>query len=303
MTEKAQFRLAHSTSYLFSGFNNLPVTFGGPPGTVLPGGIDASKTYYIRNYIGGATSKFSIAADTTSLPMTFTSYPSNIITVTFVDFGSCPAEQNVLLYQNLITPSNVKADGTLKTDTGTCGFCLTQQQQTANRATIGLCAITITLLLVMDLMMCIPAIRKKAFFRILLIVFSVLCMIFLIAAVSSAVLTFLLVAKCYTGSDLSQSQYMPSPIGPKINGYTPSSNGASSFYTTSGAGLFSTDQASGVAAYLKPYLLPSSGAVQLIIAIVFLFLFTIVFAIKVDWTAAGSTSDANSAMMMTQRSL
>jgi hypothetical protein len=306
MTEKTRFRRAvysfkfgDSTSYLFSFFNNFPVTFGGPPGTVLPGGIDASKTYYIRNYSGGVTSTFSIAADTTSLPMTFTSYPSNTITVTFVDYSSCPAEQNVLRFP--MFPSNVNADGTLKTDTGTCGYCLTQQQQAGNRATLGLCAITITLLLVMDLMMCIPAIRKKAFFRILLIVFSVLCMIFLIAAVSSAAVTFFLVAKCFTGSDLSQSQYMPSPIGPKSNGYTPSSGGASSFYTTTGAGLFSTNQASGAAAYLKPYVLPSSGAVQLIVAIIFLFLFTVVFAIKVDWTAASSTADANSAILMTQR--
>ncbi len=308
MTEKTRFRLAiysfrfgDATSYLFSFFNNFPVTFGGPPGTILPGGIDASKTYYIRNYVGGATSKFHIAADTTSLPMTFTSYPTNNITVTFVDYGSCPAEQNVLRFP--IFPSNVNADGTLKTDSQTCGYCLTQQQQTANRATLGLCAITITLLLVMDLMMCIHAIRKKAFFRILLIVFSVLSLIFLIAAVSSAAVTFLVLAKCFTGSDLSQSQYMPSPFGPKINGYTPSSGGASSFYTTTGAGLFSTNQAPGAAAYLKPYLLPSSGAVQLIVAIVLLFLFTVVSAIKVDWAASGSTADANSAILMTQRSL
>jgi hypothetical protein len=306
MTEKRQFKLALSTSdngIPFSIFNNYPVTFGGPPGTILPGGIDASKTYYLRNYIGGETSTFRIAADTTSLPMTFTSHPSNEITVTFVDYDSCPAELNVLKYQNLLTPSNVKADGTLKTDTGTCGYCLTQQQQTANRATLGLCAITITLLLAIDIMMCIPAIRKKAHFRILFIVFSVLCMIFLIAAVSSAALTFLLVTKCFTGSDFSQSQYLPSPIGSKINGYTPSSGGASYFYPTRGAGLFSSDQVSGVAAYLKPYTLPSTGAVQLIVAIVLLFIFTVVFTIKVDWTAAGSTAEAKSAILNTQHSL
>ena len=301
MTEKRRFKIALSTSYLFSGFNNYPITFG-PAGTTLPGGIDGSRTYYIRNYTGGDfTSTFSIAADTTSLPMTFTSYPSNDIQVTFPTLGSCPAEQNVLKYQNLINPSNLNPDGTLKTDTGTCGYCVTQQQQTGNRAVLGLCGITITLLLMMDLMMCIPTIRNKGFFRILVIVFSVLCIVFLIAAVSSAAVTFLNVAQCFFLSDFSKSQYMPSPIGKKINGFTPSSNGASIFYTTSGAGLFTTDQASGAAAYLRPYLVPSVGAVQLIIAIVFMFLFTVVFAIKVDWTASSSTADASLAIPMTQR--
>ena len=91
---------------------------------------------------------------------------------------------------------------------------------------------------------------------------------------------------------------MPSPIGTKINGYTPSSSGAISFAQT-GAGLFRITQASGVAAYNKPYVLPNTGAVQLIIAIVFMFLFSIIFAIKVDCTAAGSTADANSLIQMT----
>jgi hypothetical protein len=186
----------------------------------------------------------------------------------------------------------------LKTDTGTCGYCLTQQQQTANRATLGLSAITITLLLVIDVMICVPVMRNKAFFRTLFIAINVLCIIFLIAAVSSASVTFLDVARCFSGSDFSQSQYMPSPIGTKIKDYTPSSNGAKYFYTTSGAGLFQTDQAPGVAAYLKPYVLPNTGAVQLIIAIVFMFIFTIVFAIKVDWTAAGLTARGNSAILM-----
>ncbi len=279
ITDRSQFRVAIATSYFFSGFHNFPVTFG-PSGTALPGGIDGSKTYYLRNV---TRSKFRVAADTTGLPLQFTSYPSNDIKVTFPTLASCPAEQNVLASQNRINPSNVKSDGTLKTDTGTCGYCVTQQQQTGNRAVLGICGITITLLLVMDLMMCIPAIRKKAFFRNLVIALSVLCIIFLIAAVSSAAGTFMSVAQCFSLSDFSQSQYMPSPTAQKINGYTPSSGGASYFYESKGMGLFQTTQQSGVASYLKPYVLPSSGAVQLIIAIVLMSIFTVFFAIKVDW--------------------
>ena len=201
----------------------------------------------------------------------------------------CSAEQNVLDYINSINPSNVRPDGTLKTDTGTCGNCVTQQQQTGNRAVLGLCGITITLLLVMDVMMCIPVIRKKDFFRIMVIVLSVLCIIFLIAAVSSAAVTFMSVAQCFFLSDFSQAQYMPSPIGQKINGYTPSAGGASNFNKMPGSGLFEIPQASGVAAYLKPYVLPSSGATQLIISIVLLSLFTVIFAIKVNWAEESSS--------------
>ncbi len=291
ITEKKQFRIAIATSHSYTGFNNMPVTVTlGPSGTTLPGGIDASKTYYIRSYIGGKfTSKFRIAVDTTSLPLEFTSFPTNDIKVTFPTLGSCSAEQNVLDYINSINPSNVRPDGTLKTDTGTCGHCVTQQQQTGNRAVLGLCGITITLLLMMDLMMCIPAIRKKDFFRIMIIVLSVLCIIFLIAAVSSAAVTFMTVAQCFFLSDFSQTQYMPSPIGQKINGYTPSSGGASNFIKMPGSGLFEIPQASGVAAYLKPYVLPSSGASQLIISIVLLSLVTVIFAIKVNWAEESSS--------------
>ena len=300
MTDRKKYLTAiASNSFLYASFNNFPVTFG-PSGAALPGGIDASKTYYIRDYTIGANTTFRIAADTTSLPMTFTSFPSNTIQVTFPTLGSCPAEQNVFRFQNAINPSNVKLDGTLKTNTGTCGYCLTQQFQTGNRAILGLYCASIILLLSMDIMMCIPAIRKKGFFRILVIALSGTCIIFLIAAVSSAAVTFLQVARCFTKSDLSEEQYKPSPTGAKIKGYTPAFKGATLYYETPGAGLFKNMQASGVASYLKPYLVPSVGAVHLIIAIIFMFIFTIVVFVKADWAAASSTDHELLAIPMTQ---
>jgi len=290
----------------FSQYNNYPITF--QAGSILPV-ADGSKTYYIRNFGG---SSFAIAADTTSAPLTFTSTTpdTNTITVIFPALSACASQQNVQAARedgydtmgNLIirNPGSVNADGTLKT--GSCGYCLTQPQQTGVLAVPGLCGTTIALLLIMELMMCMPFVRKMGFFRILVIVFSVLCMIFLIAAVASAAGILYQVLSCAAQTDFSQAQSMPSPTSAAaFGGYQPSSGGFSLSETgqrSSGRGLFNARQAPGPAAYLKTFLLPSVGAAQLIIAIVLLFLFTIVFAIKTDWTAV-SSSAADSSQMMT----
>ena len=287
----------------FANYNNFPITLG-PSGANLPV-ADGSKTYYMRNFqtskLGSVT--FSIASDTTSGPLTFTSTPTNPITVTFTALSNCGSQQNVAPADGS-NPANINADGTLKT--GTCGYCLTQPQQIGVLAVPGLCGVTLALLLIMELMMCMPFIRKKGFFRILVIVFSVLCMIFLIAAVAGAAVTFSQVAQCFSQNDFSQAQLMPSPTGaPAISGYTPSSGGATLFPAGfkngkfAVPGLYSAVQASGSAAYVKPYLVPSAGAAQLIIAIVLLFLFTIFFAIKTDWTAVAASADSGSSAIMT----
>ncbi len=290
-----------------TGGNNLPITFaaGSTLPVTSPIAMDASKTYYIRAYSSNSLS-FQIAADTTSPPLSFTTTPSSTITATLPSSSSCASQLNVQpvsstfgpLGSVIVNPASVNADGTMKT--GSCGYCLTQPQQVGVLAVPGLCGTTITLLLIIELMMCAPFIRKMGFFRILVIVVSVLCMIFLIAAVASAGPTLYQVAMCQLETDLSQAQFMPSPyMVPLPNGYTPSSGGAP-LYSTSGQGLFKNNQGSlgYPAAYLKPLLIPSGGAVLIIIAIVFLFLFTIVFAIKTDWTAV-SSSAADSSQMMT----
>ena len=88
---------------------------------------------------------------------------------------------------------------------------------------------------------------------------------------------------------------MPSPTSaPAFAGYQPSTGGASSsFISAYGAGFFSADQASGTAVGAISFFVPSIGAIQLIIAILLLFVFTIFFAVKTDWTAIASDPKAN----------
>jgi len=281
-----------------TGGNNYPITFAA--GSTLPvttPAMDASKTYYVRSFSSNIVGvySFQIAPDTSSPPLTFISTTtSSTITVTIPSMSACATQQNMKT-STAVNDANVNSDGTLKT--GSCGYCLTQPQQVGVLAVPGLCGTTITLLLIIELMMCAPFIRKMGFFRILVIIVSVLCMIFLIAAVASAATTLYQVAACQLETDFSQAQFMPSPTSTAFNGYTPSSGGVT-LASTSGQGLFNLYQQTFAAAYLKPLLIPSGGAVLIIIAIVFLFLFTIVFAIKTDWTAV-SSSAADSSQMMT----
>jgi hypothetical protein len=303
--------------FIFPRFNNAPVTFG-PSGTELPIAtmpdgtnrtLDSSKTYYVRSL--SLTSShdspqyfFSIAADTTSGPMTFTTAPSNAITATFPTQSSCANQQNVKLPSNFfgdrIDPTSINSDGSV--DSTACGYCLTQPQQDGVLAVPGLCGATIALLLIMELMMCMPFVRKMRFFRVLVIVISVLCLIFLIAAVAGAAVVFPRVAQCVFGTDFSQDQLMPSPTGaPVIAGYTPSAGGALldepfSLISSRTPGVYAANQISGTAAYFKASFVPGSGAVLLTISIVLLFLFTIVFAIKTNWSAV--PSDAGPSAMM-----
>jgi len=287
----------------FTNYNNYPITFAS--GSALPSTsagvpLDSSKTYYVRNFgvafSGGIT--FGIAADTTSNPLAFTSpTPTNTIKATFPSLGSCASQQNVLPAGAGI-PSNINQDGTLKQ--GYCGYCLTQTQNVGVFAIPGLGGTTITLLLIIDIMMCIPAVRKKGFFRIMVIVVSVICLIFLIATLAGGYVMFAQVAQCYAQMDFSQAQLMPSPTGASaINGYTPSSGGAP--LQRASPSFFQAIQASGSAAYIKPLIVPSTGASLLVAALVFLFVFTIFFSIKTDWTAVSSGGDSGSATMMTPR--
>jgi len=57
--------------------------------------------------------------------------------------------------------------------------------------------------------MLIPALRKREFFRILFIVLSAICLIFLIAAVGAGGTMFMETAKCHSQTDFSQAQFMP----------------------------------------------------------------------------------------------
>jgi hypothetical protein len=302
----------------FANYNNYPITFAS--GSALPstsaGALDSSKTYYVRNFGFGMPSPspspspspggptFGIAADTSGNPLIFTGIaPSNTITATFPSLGSCASQQNVQP-ASATNPANMNLDGTLKT--GSCGYCLTQTQQTGVLAVPGLCGTTLALLLIMELLMCVPVVRKMGFFRILVIVISVLCLIFLIAAVAGAAVMFSRVAQCFAQMDFNDDQLMPSPTGAApFGGYTPSSGGAPLFGSGgrggSPPGSYTASQVSGSAAYIKPLIIPSAGAGLLIIAIVLLFLFTIFFGIKTDWTAVSSGGDSSSATMMTPR--
>jgi len=295
----------------FTNYNNYPITFAS--GSTLPSTstapLDSSKTYYVRNFVSSSPSPspspspfsggitFGIAADTTSNPLTFTSpAPTGTIKATFPSLGSCASQQNVLPAGAGI-PSNINDDGTLKQ--GYCGYCLTQTQNVGVFAIPGLGGTTITLLLIIDIMMCIPAVRKKGFFRIMVIVVSVLCLIFLIAALAGGYVMFAQVAQCYAQMDFSQAQLMPSPTGASaINGYTPSSGGAP-LQPGSGQGTFQAIQSGNSAAYFKVFIVPSTGASLLVAALVVLFFFTIFFSIKTDWTAVSSSGDSGSTTMMT----
>ena len=274
-----------------SKFNNFPIKFGTAN---LPSGLDASKTYYFRGDVFDP--RFQIADDTSSPPKKIDAIAgTGDISFTIQMFAGCPSQKNALASFSTAESSNVNDDGTLKT--GSCGYCLTQPLMTGWVAVPGLCGVTITLLLILEIMMIIPAARKLAFFRILFIVVSVICLIFLIAAVGAGATMFLETAKCRGITDFTQAQMMPSPDGrDKINGYTPSKGGAS-LIESSGRGSYDSMQGSGPAAWMSPYLIPSIGAVQLIIAIVFLFVFTIVFTIKTDWAAVTSNGDAGTTMV------
>jgi len=95
-------------------YNNWPVKLG--PANV-PAGVDASKTYYLRNV--GQTG-FSIADGTSSSVLTLTApaAPNADIPVTLQQFAFCPSQTNVEMPSDPNQESNVKEDGTLKT--GSC---------------------------------------------------------------------------------------------------------------------------------------------------------------------------------------
>ena len=271
-----------------SRYNNFPITFA----DALPiPNFATSNTYYMRNFNGG---QFKIAVDTTSLPIDKFLSTTGEFKVTMPSLASC-ATQNNMAVGSASNPANINSDGTLKQ--GSCGYCLTKEQSAGMLAVPGLCGITIALLLIIELMMCIPAARKLGFFPILVIVVSVLCIVFLIAAVASAATWNYQVATCISQTDLTKAQFMPAPTRAPFGGYTPSS-GNSMLAQGAGRGLFRVDQAGGnAAAYLKPSIIPGIGAAALIVAIVLLFLFTIFFAIKTDWKAVSSSADSAAAIM------
>jgi hypothetical protein len=277
---------------LIANLNNVPITFSLVSGGSMPCGVVAGQTYYLRN-VNIATRTFNIATAVDQAPLgRFTCSDSTLLRVTLTSLGSCASQQNVQPAPTFPTnPANVNKDGTLKT--GSCGICLTQQQQTSVLSVPGLVGFTITLLLILELMICIPFIRKMGFFRIFVIIISVLCIIFLIAALGAAAVTFRQMAECHGATDFSPAQLMPSPTSaPAFAGYQPSTGGAS-LILASGAGFFSADQPSGRAVGAISFFVPSIGATQLIIAILLLFIFTIFFAVKTDWTASASDHKAN----------
>jgi hypothetical protein len=196
----------------------------------------------------------------------------------------------------LISIDLILSTGTFK-ESGSCGYCLTDRQRTGVLSVPGLVGVTIALLLLLELMICIPFIRKMGFFRIIVIVISVLCLLFLIAAVGSGANMFREIAQCVGQTDFSSSQLMPSKTAASvISGYQPVTGGIE---LQEVSGLYRVNQASGKAAGAEVLYIPYTGAAQLIAAIVFLFLFTIFFAIKTDWAA--SAPDADSTQMMTPR--
>ena len=274
-------------------YNNIPITLG--PSSALPAGVDASKTYFMRNLVmaGPQAGSFQIAADTSGLPLDISGTSAGDITVTVPSFSSCATQQNVKMPAFPAQESNRNADGTLKV--GTCGYCLSQRQFTGWLAVPVLCGFTIALLLILEILMCIPAVRKLAFFHILFVIISVICIIFLIAAVGAGGTMFLETAKCLSQTDFSEAQYSPAPFANAFDGYTPSRGGAP-MVPSAGLGGYNAAQASGAAAYMKPYLVPSIGAAHLVAAIVLLFVFTIIFAIKTDWAGVASSGDAGAAM-------
>lgn len=144
------------------------------------------------------------------------------------------------------------------------------------------------------------------FFPIIVIVISILCMIFLIAAVGAAATTFRQIASCQLLSDLSPAQTMPSRTSAAaFDGYQPSTGGMSlgrnegSLYSVEQPGSGASRAVFNTAAGTNVVFAPSVGAAHIVSAIVLLLLFTIFFSIKTDWAAAAPSADDGS--MMTPR--
>ena len=204
--------------------------------------------------------------------------------MTFPSLADCASQQKVN-FRPGPGDSSLNADGTIKGSQG--GFCVTEQTQAGILAVPGLVITTIVLLLILDVLMIIPASRKFRLFNVVFIVISAICLIFLIAAVGTGAAVLAgRAGPCRFLSSMTTEQLMPSPTRGSINGFVPSSGGAS--VPTSGAtGRFQATQSGNAAVYLRPDFQLGSGAGLLVATIVILFVFVIVFAIKTDWAGEG----------------
>jgi hypothetical protein len=260
---------------------------------------DSTTTYYARNFVDRGTSfGFEVATSNSAPALSAEQLQSTFGSAIFrvkLPFASQCASQFQKTYRPGPAGSINNVDGTLKAANG--GICLTQETQTGVQISIpGLIGSALAFSTLLWIALDFPFVRKFRLFNVLFISINALSIIFLIAALALGATMFTTkVAPCVVGSDFSNESVMPAPRRAAINGFTPSSGGFDmSVSRTQAAGLFQTTQAGNAAVYMKPSFRPTSGAGFGIAALVFQFLFTVVFALKVDWTDSYLDVSANS---------
>ncbi len=281
---QSRFAGGPSSSPSVTGFNNFPVEISGSTG---------KSSFFVRN-LNPQTLSFQVAKSTTGLPensipnLNLGSAPYK---VTFTPLSDCASQQNVNFRMGP-GDSSFSSDGTLKDSRR--GICLTEQTGAGVLAVPGLLITTIVLLLILDLLMWIPVARKFRLFNVVFIVISVLCIIFLIAAVASGATNLLgRAGPCSFLASMTEDQLKPSPtLATLASGYTPSSGGYS-LNPTGAQGKWN----GSIATYASPILILGPGAALIVASIVLLFVFVIVFAIKSDWAGEGDNGVATATMM------
>jgi hypothetical protein len=198
------------------------------------------------------------------------------MTLEFPSLSDCAIQELMPLQENADT---FNSDGTPKSIDG--GFRITDSQRQRSLAIFILIITAIVLELLICILMSISIVRKHRNFGVLFIIFNVVSVLLLIAAVASAADFFLRnLGPCIHRTDFSNEQIGPSPTRPRINGFLPSSGG----YRPNSFGRWRPVQSGNAAVTATFSFTLGSGAALLISAIVLLFIFSIIFGIKTNWT-------------------
>lgn len=109
-----RFMRAVPLNSVLANFNNFPITLA-PVSGAMPGGLTASRTYYMRNLEldswgggrgprpgpgpGALTNTFNIASELDQAPIaSFADSGGSLMTVTLPALGSCASQENVAPY-------------------------------------------------------------------------------------------------------------------------------------------------------------------------------------------------------------
>lgn len=264
-------------------FTNLPVRFSPNAGTTLPAGLSPDIEYFLRPVPGG----YAVATSTSALPL------SNIAAVpqpASFSFSStyhvgCPNQSSKLAVLTRLNPQN---DGTLKE--GVCGYCLTEVQRSGLLSVPGTSGAAIVLMMLLAILMMIPAVRKSNWFKCLTLFVAVVSIVFLMTAISVGYVMMSRVLGCAYGSSTItanvnlQNQFAPivyNAAGFSFGGSIPTSFGGFSCEGVMGPGPTAIRSP---ACYNNPVgLVPSFGAVYLIVALLVLFVWACVVACGIDF--------------------